>query len=291
MRVVYAIVAVVCWISPVAAQSTTPDTASIDFLRARRNADGGYAATAGAPDRSSLRATGSALRALKYLGGKPENIAETARFVEKCFDKSTGGFGDAPGEPATAISTALGTMAAVELKLAPERYRNAAVKFLGERSKNLEEIRLTAAAFEALQLRPAQADDWLRQITASRNADGTFGSGTGVARATGGTATMILRLGGTLDHRDAVLKAMRAGQRSDGGFGSADRPTSDLETSYRVMRAFVMLKERPADPAKLRGFIAKCRSVTGGYGEQAGQPPTVGGTYFAAIILHWLDQP
>ena len=63
---------------------------------------------------------------------------------------------------------------------------------------------------------------------------------------------------------------------------------SDLETTYRVMRAFMMLKDRPSDVNGLRRFIARCRNTDGGYGVAPGQPSTVGGSYFAAIIRHWL---
>ena len=52
-----------------------------------------------------------------------------------------------------------------------------------------------------------------------------------------------------------------------------------------------MLKEKPAEPDKLRAFIAKCRNADGGYAVAPGQPSTAGGTYFAGIILHWLDSP
>jgi hypothetical protein len=55
------------------------------------------------------------------------------------------------------------------------------------------------------------------------------------------------------------------------------------------MRTFMMLKEKP-DEAKLRAFIAKCRNADGGYGVAPGQSSTVSGTYFAGIVLHWLDQ-
>jgi hypothetical protein len=275
------------------AEPVVTDRDSVNYLHSRRNSDGGYAPARGPADKplgSSLRATTAALRALHYFGGQPERVADTARFVGKCFDTATGGFGDAPGQPPTVFSTAVGAMAAAELKLPPASYRDGVVKYLSDRAMTLEEIRVAAAAFETLQLRSPKAADRLRQIDATRNPDGTFGTGAGVARATGGTAAMILRLGGPLEHRDAVLKAMRAGQRPDGGFGSSDGTESDLESAYRVTRAFVMLKERPADPAKLRAFVAKCRSEAGGYGERAGEPATVGGTYFAAIILQWLDQ-
>ncbi|MGO9416384.1 MAG: prenyltransferase/squalene oxidase repeat-containing protein [Syntrophobacteraceae bacterium] len=49
------------------------------------------------------------------------------------------------------------------------------------------------------------------------------------------------------------------------------------------------MKEKP-DAAKLRAFVAKCRNADGGYGVMPGQKSTGSGTYFAAIILHWLDE-
>ena len=98
----------------------------------------------------------------------------------------------------------------------------------------------------------------------TRNADGTYGGGDGAARATGGTVALILRLGGKIDNRAAVLRVMKAGQRNDGGWGPADKPGSDLPSTYRVMRSFVMLKEQPADPVRLRTFVASCRNQDGG---------------------------
>jgi prenyltransferase beta subunit len=295
MRTSYVFAVSICLIGgPLRAQQATPqDRATIGFLNSLRNADGGYAPAfdkSGTQGRSSLRATLSAVRALRYLGDAPQGISATARFVENCFDRNTGGFGDFPGDAPTVPLTAVGAMARVDLKLPPESYRDGVVKFLNERVKTLEDMRIAAAAFESLQLKPAKVDDWLRQIAADRNPDGTFGAGPGSARSTGGTEVMILRLGGAVDHRDTVLKVMRAGQRSDGGFGSAERDGSDLESTYRVMRSFAMLKERPVDVDKLRSFIAKCRSANGGYGIQPGQPPTAAGTYYAAIVTHWLDE-
>ena len=105
-----------------------------------------------------------------------------------------------------------------------------------------------------------------------------------------GVMVAVLRLEGQVEHKDAVLKTLKAGQRADGGFGKEEAKGSDLETSYRIMRAFHMLKEKPADVAAFRAFVAKCRNADGGYGVAPGQPPNAGGTYFAAIILHWLAE-
>src|SRR5947207_928439 len=171
------VIAVAVWLAggwPLIAQTPTPDQASIKFLNGLRSEDGGYApapARPGTPLRSSLRSTTSALRAVKYLGGQPEDTAATAKFVEQCYDKSLGGFADYPGETPTVATTAVGAMAAVELKLPPGLYREGVVKYLGEHAKTLEDIRIAAATFESFGTRAPRAEDWLRQIAAARNPD------------------------------------------------------------------------------------------------------------------------
>jgi hypothetical protein len=99
----------------------------------------------------------------------------------------------------------------------------------------------------------------------------------------------VLRLGGKVEHQENVLHALKTGQRADGGFGKEETKASDLETSYRVMRAFVMLHGEP-DVGRLRAFVASCRNADGGYGVAPGQPSSTGATYFAASILHWLER-
>jgi hypothetical protein len=288
MRTVFIIAASLFTLTrPATGQAPAPDRATIDYVERLRHSDGGYAPNA-MTARSSLRATAAAVRALRYFGAKPAT-GETGRFVEQCYDKSAGGFADFPGQPPTAALTAVGAMAAVDLGVPAGLYREAAIRYLSEYARSPEEIRIAAAAFEALQRRPPKADDWLRQIGATRNQEGTFGVGRDMARQTGGTAVLILRLGGTIDHRDAVVKTLREGQRPDGGFGSAAREGSDLDSTYRILRAFMMLKERSAAPDELRAFIARCRAASGGYGVTPGEPPSAAGTYYAAAVLHWLD--
>ena len=88
---------------------------------------------------------------------------------------------------------------------------------------------------------------------------------------------------------EPILKVLKEGQRQNGGWGKADSEiASDLETTYRVMRCFVMLKARPANVEGVRSFVAKCRNADGGYGLAPGQASSVSPTYFAAIVLHWL---
>jgi prenyltransferase beta subunit len=278
---------------PVRGQTADQNEATVDYLRKLQAPDGGFwpsvtAMTQG-DNPGSLRATTSALRALKYFGGQPRDKQACAQFVRQCQEKDTGGFADHPGGPPDAITTAIGLMAVVELKMSIAEFRDAAVKYMGEKAKDFEEIRLAAAGVEAVHQQPAQVEDWLRDIAKLRHGDGTYGKGKGAARATGSAVVAVLRLGGKVEHRDQVVKALKAGQRSDGGFGKEDATTSDLESSYRVVRAFVMLKEKP-NAKRCLAFVARCRNDDGGYGVAPGKPSSVSATYFAAIITHWLAE-
>ena len=103
----------------------------------------------------------------------------------------------------------------------------------------------------------------------------------------------VLRLGGKVPHPDVILKSLDAGQREDGAWGKEGAKDSDLESSYRVMRAYHMLQTGPARPAnadRLRAFVARCRNADGGYGVVPGQKSSVSGTYYAATILHWMEE-
>lgn len=273
------------------AQSEIEKAQTRHYLVGLQSADGGFAADAASPT-PTLRATSAAIRALKHFGGEVPRAEEAAKFVLKCRDAATGGFADGPGQKPGVALTATGIIAAVELKIPPEKYHDAAVKYLIERAEDLEDIRMCAAAFEALRTPPPKAKSWLDAVAKSRNKDGTFGEGAGVVRATGGMAGLTLRLGGQLANRDALVAVLKNGQRPDGGYGKAEKPAeSDLETSYRVVRALVLLKEKPADPAKLRALVTKCRNKDGGYGVAPGQASSGPATYYAATLTHWLADP
>jgi hypothetical protein len=240
---------------------------------------------------ANLRATLGAVRALKYFGGEVPDLKACERFVRSCFDPATGGFVNHPGlgKPDVVV-TAVGLMAVVDLHMPKEEFATKAVKYMAEHAQMFEEIRMAAAGLEALRQRPPQVDQWLEQLLKMQNPDGTFGKGQETARATGSTAAAILRLGGKLANRDAVVDAIKKGQRRDGGYGKEEATESDLETCYRVVRALVMLKEKPADVEAMRVFIRKCRNEDGGYGLAPRQKSSISTTYFAAIILHWLDE-
>jgi prenyltransferase beta subunit len=289
-RLCLALLTVVLCLSPVFAQVPTPEEskATVAYVRGLQNDDGGFSPRKSTP--SSLRATTGALRALKYFGGKPRDREACGRFVAGCFRKAQGGFADRPGESVTdVVTTSIGLLAVVELGLPGADYTEPALKYLGKHTRDFEQIRIAAAALESVGRKPPEAEQWRKMLEASRNPDGTFGKGDGTARDTGGAVVALLRLGAPVKNRDAVLRTLTAGQRRDGAWGKPGEKGSDLETSYRVMRCFHMLKEKP-DVAGVRRFVARCRNGDGGYGVSPGQPSSASGTYFAAIILHWLDE-
>ena len=273
---------------PAWGQTPKQSEAAIVYLQKLQQKDGGFAQDPSA--KPSVSATNAAVRALKHLNGDIPNPSACIDFVKSCYDKDGGGFADEPGGKVTVNSTAVGVLAAVELGVPRDLYEAGAVKYLGDNVKTFEDIRIAAAAFEALGKPPAQADVWLQQIAKLRNDDGAYGKGEGAARETGSAVAAVLRLGGKVEHPDAAIKAMQDGQRADGGFGTADSPASDLPTSYRVMRSLHMLKTPPADAGRLRAFIDSCRNDDGGYGVAKGKPSSASGVYYAATITHWLDE-
>jgi prenyltransferase beta subunit len=260
--------------------------ATVDWLIARQTPDGGFAASAAASAQANLAATTQALRALRIFGGVPLDKKPVQRFVwDKCYNPASGGFAPAPSVLPDVRSTAIGVMAAVELgDPVPAQAR----VYL-QKASTFEEIRLAAAALEALKVDPArepQVNQWTQEAKATRNSDGTYGQGQQQARETASRIVTIFRFGGSIDHREAVVAALRAGQRSDGGWGDAGN-VSDLDSTYRVMRAFAMLKETP-EREKCRAFVAKCRNSDGGYGIRPGQPSSVAGCYYAGSVLNWI---
>ena len=239
----------------------------------------------------TLRATSSAIRALHYLGGEIPNKQACIKFVESCWDEKAGAFRDLPEAKPDLFSTAVGLMAVTELGLPTEKYAKPAIQFLSENAKTFEDIRIAAAGLERLKATSPKNADWLAAVKKMQNADGTFGKGPGQARDTGGASVTLLRLGGRIESAAGIIKTLNDGQRQNGGYGKdGDEIASDLETTYRVMRCYVMLKSKPGHVEGVRSFIAKCRNEDGGYGIAPGQPSSIGGTYFAAIVTHWLKQ-
>lgn len=279
--------------APAFAQEADWKKDAIKYVQSLQTEPGGFLSMAPRPEiriAPTLRATSSALRALHYLGGECRNPKGAAQFVESCYDVAAGGFSDFPRGKPDVFTTAVGVMAVKELGQPLEKYKEPVTKYFSENAKSFDEIRIAAAGLERLEAKSPRAKAWLMTLKKDQNKDGTWGAGAGLARDTGSYAVTWLRLGGGIGELEQVLKAVREGQRSDGGFGTADARTSDLETTYRVMRCFMMLKEDPKDAKALRGFIHSCHNKDGGFGVRTGENSTVSATYFAAVVEHWLKK-
>ncbi|MBX6313687.1 MAG: DUF1080 domain-containing protein [Isosphaeraceae bacterium] len=254
------------------------------FLAAFQNPDGGFAGKVGGE--SSLGSTSSIIRSLKNVGGSIPDVLKCIEYVLSCRDRESGGFAPQPGgKPGVGI-TASGLMAIAELRVASDDLVKPAVDYLSQNAKTFEEIRIAVAGLEAVGAKAPAFSAWIQQIQAERNADGTWGQGSGIPRATGSAAVALLRMGVELDQKEAVLAALRAGQRPDGGWSRGDGP-SDLETTYRVMRCFYMLREKP-DLERLRSYLAKHRQADGGYSSQPSGVADNGGTYFVTTVNRWV---
>ncbi len=254
-----------------------------------QNPDGGFAPKVGAA--STLGSSSSAIRILGYTAGSIRDVPGAIRYIKSCYDEASGGFAPTPGGKPDVNTTATGLMAVVALKLDPKPYADKAVAFFGREAKGYEEVRIAIAGCEAIKATAPEFPRWTAEvINANRNADGTYGTGAAQARATGGSAAALLRMGVTIEPgpKAAILATLRAGQKADGGWGEGDG-ASDLGSSYRIMRAFFMMKEKP-DLARLRGYLAKHRQSDGGYAPTPGGVADIGGTYFCSIMSYWARQ-
>jgi prenyltransferase beta subunit len=277
------------------AQTAEQKKETVKFLQDLQVSDGGFvpAPTDGRLDQNphgSLRATSGAIRAIRYFGGTPRDKDSAAKFVNSCWDAQTGSFSDSPGGKSDVFTTAVGIMAVAELGLPIEKFRDAAIVYLGDHSRSFEDYRIAAAGMEAAGKLDPSTNRWLRILESKVNADGSYGKGAETARATGGTVVAILRLGGKVKDPNQVIAILDAGQAEDGGFVKDDSGKSDLDSCYRVMRCYHMLKAKPKRADALRKFVASCRNSDGGYGLQPNKPSQVGPTYNAGSVLHWLDE-
>ena len=255
------------------------------YVAAFQNPDGGFAGKAG--QASSLGSTSSAIRTLGFVGGSIRDLPKCIAYVKSCYDPTTGGFVPTPGGKPDVSTTAIGLMAVAALKLDVAPFAEGAIGFFSKNAKAFEEVRMAAAGMESVKTTSPDFPRWIEQVKADENPDGTYGSGSGRARATGSKVAALLRMGVTLekDKKAAIVAALRADQKADGGWSDGDGP-SDLGSSYRIMRAFFMMKEKP-DLPRLRGYIAKHRQSDGGYSPSPGGAADLGGTYSCSIMSYW----
>ncbi len=276
---------------------------TLKWIAAQESATGGFYIAPQDPNidampRPSLRATNGAVRAWKYLGGenlgsKFPNPEKHAAFVLKCYDPKTGGFAE-PGAKPDVASTSIGVMAAVELGIPKEKFAKA-MDFLCENAKTFEEVRIAAAAVEAWGVKDCPFDvKEMIQLGTKLGAYGPYDTETqqnGGARQLGSTVALVLRLGAPigLQERKHLGAMLGNGQRDDGGWGKKDEKASDIETTYRVLRALMLVEAKPVNLKKLREFVESHRNRDGAFAIKPGDKSSMSGVYYAAIISKWLD--
>jgi prenyltransferase beta subunit len=285
----------VCLLCLVPARAQTLDAQakkqSIQYLLQLQTKEGSFVAeTADSKQNAkpTLRATLSAVRALKYLDGKLANKEGCSKFVGDCFDKTAGGFADTPGGKVNVLSTALGLMAVADLGMPAETYQAAGLKYLEDNAKSFDDVRIASAALESFKINKAPKG-WMEIVDAEKDPP-VSDQPNGRARILASKLVTRIRLGVAPAAGDPVIKELQTAQRSNGGYGKDESLRSDLETTYRVMRGLWMLKVRPASVSDLRNFLSKCRNEDGGYAVVPGDNSSAAGTYYAAIITYWLDQ-
>ncbi len=257
------------------------------IMRLQDKETGAFKVTA--DGKPSLRACNGALKAFKASNSEGKSWPANEKlkaFILSCYDPKTGAFAEPGGKPDVAI-TSVGVMAAVEAGIPKEKFPKA-MAYLKENAKTFEEMRIAAAAVEAWGVKDCGFDlaPWLKAAAEVQNRK------VSIARDLGSAAAMRLRLGVkfTEQERDEVLLVLSLAQDDDGGWKAKDAKTSDIETTYRVMRCFKLLKEKPKDVKALRAFLEKHRVEGGGATTKPGDPPSMSGVYYVTIIGKWLDQ-
>ena len=272
--------------APVPKSGTAETRETIAWLTRLQRGSGGFATDAKADTVPSLPASISAVRALKYFGGPAPRPNDILRFLRSCWNEQEGGFAPVPDGKTDVRTTAVALMGLVDLDAAEQNQDliKRGMAYLGKHVQNYEDVRIAAAAYETNHLKIPQLSHWLEILHAI-----PFSDKPDKARETGGATVALLRLGEKLENSEATLKALRAAQGPHGAWSQAGA-APDLESTYRVMRAFYMLKAPPRDADALRKFIARCRQADGSYAVAPGQPGSISGTYYAGIITYWLDR-
>ena len=133
--------------TPARAQSPTDFAQTAAYAAAHQNEDGGFAAGPG--QASTLGSTNTGLRVLDYVGGSVPDVAGCIRFVKSCKVKHSG-FAQTPGGKPDVVTTAIGLLAAAELKIADKTMIDDAIAYFSTNAKSFEEVRMSIAGLEGV---------------------------------------------------------------------------------------------------------------------------------------------
>jgi prenyltransferase beta subunit/predicted ester cyclase len=252
------------------------------FLEQLIREDGGYADTAGSPD-SAVRSINSVIQTFGKLGLPNPEKGKNAAFVDRCLDGASGGFSQTPGSEADPFATASALIVLHRLEDADRfaRYQARAVQFMNERSSTQYDHFMTIAAYDECGIQGSTPDN----AVAYFDAKGDVGSyGQGIQEIAISVAS-LLRAGRQVKDPESIVATLLAGQCADGGFGG-DADTSDLFTTYCVMRALVLLGAGPR-VRKLNGYLTSLQKDKG-FAATLKDPTSAGATYMALSVLDWI---
>ena len=103
------------WVAPSSTAQTPAEMAqTASFAAAHQNKDGGFAPKVSQP--SSLGSTNAGLRVLRHVGGSVPDVLACVNYVRSCRVPG-GGFAATPGGKPDVVTTAMGLLAASELKI------------------------------------------------------------------------------------------------------------------------------------------------------------------------------
>lgn len=275
-----------CSASIVRADDVADKAATVKFILSLQDAEtGAFKVTA--DGKPSLRACNGGVKALRALEADVPMLEKIKTFAASCYDAKTGVFAEPGGKPDVAIN-AVGILVVMELGLDKTKYAGA-MTYLKENAKTWEDVRIAAAAVEAWGVKecPFALEPWVK-IAVDEALNAHFED----ARFVGGLLAFDLRLKLQTSAKPLVVTTMLGARKADGGWGFADKTTSDLETCYRVMRALHMTKADGATTkaayADVAKFVKSCRKADGGYGVAPNAPSTLSGVYYAVMIEKWL---
>ncbi|RCS42044.1 hypothetical protein DTL42_19635 [Bremerella cremea] len=252
------------------------------FLDSLLRDDGGYANAAGKA-KSSLSSTNSVLKALDSLDCIVSATEKTVDFVRSCHDGVLGGFAQQPGAEADGFTTASALMLLNRLggSGAVSIYQERAVQFMNSKARTQYDHFMTIAAYEECDITGSSPDKAIAYFQAKASDD------TPNARVLDNAITFssLLRAGQPFKNKPAVIDLLLQRQRDDGGFGDGD--SSDLFTTYCVLRCLVLLKT-PPNVRRLQRYLSQLRRKNG-FAATRGEAASAGATYQVLSILQWIS--